>query len=421
MSFIALVDCNNFFVSCERLFNPKLHGKPVVVLSNNDGCIVARSQEAKALGIPMGAPHFQWKDFFERQGVIVLSSNFSLYGDISHRVMQTLAHFNPELEIYSVDEAFLQLTDKEPLEHCRLIRQKVLQWTGIPVSIGIARTKTRAKLANHLAKKTPSLEGVCFPSEEELSALYQNLPVEEIWGIGRRLAEYLRTKGVYSISQLCAKPDQWLRRHLTVIGQRTVWELKGTPCLQIDQVAESKQSIMTSRSFGRPILEESELLESVCAYAARGAEKLREEKSRACWLQVMIFTSPHQAEKERYKNQALLTFSEPTSYTPTLLSHATKGLKSIFKQGYVYKKAGVLLGGLVPEKCYQQDLFQRPDPEKEAKQKALMQLLDRVNDTYGPSSLHYLAEGTEKGWQMKRTFRSPCYTTEWADLLRIKT
>src|ERR1700722_3550082 len=389
---IALFVCTNFFFSCERLFNPKLIGRPVVVLSNNDGCIVARSQESKALGIPMGAPYFQWADFLKVHGAVVCSSNFALYGDLSHRVMQTLSHFNPELEIYSIDEAFLHIKGVDPLMHCRSIRQRVLQWTGIPISIGIAQTKTLAKVANRAAKKNPALHGLCFPSPKQLATILESLAVGEIWGIGHRLSTFLAKQGIYTAAQLRDQPDLWVKHHLTVVGLRTVWELRGMPCLNIEEITPVKQSIMTSRSFGRPVLTQEELVEAVCSYAARGGEKLREEDCLASWLQVFVMTS-RRNEGNYYGNQAHLTLPEPSDYTPTLLDYATRGLQTIFRSGYAYKKAGILLGGLVPTNRYQQDLFTKQDLPKEAKRKAAMALLDQANSKFGYQALKFASEG----------------------------
>lgn len=416
-SLVALVDCNNFYVSCERLFNPKLVGSPVVVLSNNDGCIVSRSQEAKALGIPMGAPLFKWADFLEKHKVVIRSSNYSLYGDLSHRVMQTLLHFNPQCEIYSIDEAFLSLTGVNPLTHCRFLKNKVLQWTGIPVSIGIASTKTLAKLANRSAKKNTLFDGVCFPSSGEIDTLLKTLPVAEIWGIGRRLSLFLAKKGIHSAAELCRQSDVWIKQHLSVTGLRLVWELRGKPCLHFEQNTPIKQSIMTSRSFGKPIFKHNELLEAVCTYAARGGKKLRKEKGKASWIQIFIMTSPH--KENHYSNQAHFLFPEPTNYTPTLLKRATECLNVIFRSGFAYKKAGVLLGGIVSENHFQQDLFIPQKRGEEAKKKKIMTLLDQANHTFGYQILQCASEGMAKSWEMKKDCRSACYTTRWPDLLKI--
>ena len=410
----ALVDCNNFFVSCERLFNPQLLGRPVVVLSNNDGCIVARSQEIKALGVPMGAPYFQWADFLKAHDAAICSSNFALYGDLSHRVMQTLATFNPDIEIYSIDEAFLNIT-QEPLQHCRLIREKVLQWTGIPVSIGIAPTKTLAKVANHTAKKNPLYGGVYFPTVQELNAVLDKLDPGEIWGIGRRLSAFLAKRGIHTAGQLRDMPDLWVKQNLSVVTLRTVWELQGTPCLDLEEVVSPKQTIMTSRSFGRPVTTQEQLLEAVCSYTARGAEKLREEGSLAGWLQVFTFTGVHHPA-----NYAHVVMPEPTDYTPTLLDFASRALRSIFRPGAVYKKAGILLGGLVPSSRYQPDLFTPQDPALASKRKTAMALLDEANNAFGYSVLQFASEGTLRPWQKKSNMRSACFTTRWSDLLTIR-
>jgi DNA polymerase V len=420
MSFIALVDCNNFFVSCERLFNPKLINRPVAVLSCNDGCIVARSQEIKAWGIPMGAPYFQWADFLEKRGAAVCSSNFALYADLSARVMQTLSYFNPTLEIYSIDEAFLLLEGVDnPLKHCRHIRQKVLQWTGIPVSIGIAPTKTLAKVASRVAKKNLDLNGVYLPSQTELDTILEKLEVGEIWGIGSRLSTFLAKRGIYTAAQLRDQPDLWIKHNLTVVGLRTIWELRGISCLDIEEVRPAKQSIMTSRSFGRPVFTQEEMLEALCTYAARGAEKLREEESLASWLQIFIMTSFHHHE-EYYGNHAHFLLPQPTDFTPTFLNCVSRGLKAIFRPGFAYKKGGILLGGIVPANNYQQDLFIKQDLAEEAKRKAAMTLLDKANGQFGYKVLQFASEGIDRPWKMKQQMRSACFTTRWSELLTIK-
>ena len=408
MSFIALVDCNNFYVSCERLFNPRLIGRPVVVLSNNDGCIIARSQESKNLGVPMGAPYFQWADFFKAHDVSICSSNFALYGDLSHRVMQTLSHFCPDMEIYSIDEAFLHM-DEEPLQQCRIIREKVLQWTGIPVSIGIAPTKTLAKVANHIAKKNPQHKSVYFPSSQDLNAVLDQLDTVEIWGIGRRTASFLATKGIHTAGQLRDLPDIWVKKNLSVTGLRTVWELRGIPCSDLEEIASPKQTIMTSRSFGQPVTTQEHLLEAICTFTARGAEKLREEGSLASWLQVFTLTGGH----------THVTLPEPTDYTPTLLDYASRAIRSIFRPGLAYKKAGILLGGLVPACRYQPDLFTSQDPVTALKRKTAMALLDQANHDFGYNVLQFASQGTICPWKKKSNMRSAAFTTRWAELLTI--
>lgn len=407
MSSIALVDCNNFFVSCERVFDPSLIGRPVVVLSSNDGCIIARSNEAKALGIPMGAPLFEWADLMERHKVHVCSSNFPLYGDLSHRVMRILTHFNPDIEIYSVDEAFLAM---DGVADPQVIRDKVLQWTGIPVSIGVAPTKTLAKVATKKAKKRPN--GVFTPTLDELSTILETLPVSDIWGIGRRLTRFLAKKGIFTAAQLRDQEDIWLKKNLSITGLRTAWELRGQPSLPFDEEPPAKQSIMTSRSFGRPLLAHEELAEALSAFATRGAEKLREEERLANWLQIFVIT------KEEGSAYAFTTLPEPTSYTPTLISYAKQALQTLYKPGLTYKKAGILLGDLVPETCYQRGLFmQNRDTAQERK---AMDLLDHANEKFGYDILHFAAVGVTHGWKRKSELKSPSYTTNWNDLLTIR-
>ncbi len=421
MSFIALVDCNNFFVSCERVFNPHLIGKPVVVLSNNDGCIVARSQEAKALGIPMGAPLFHWVDFLNQKKVHILSSNFSLYGDMSHRVMSILAQSHPELEIYSIDEAFLSLEHMHhPQQHCQSLRQKILQWTGIPVSFGIALTKTLAKAANRFAKQNPACEGVfgLLEKEKTQEALHM-LPVEDVWGIGRRMGQTLSKKGIFTAAQYSAQEDRWIQNVFSVVGVRVAWELRGTPCFSFEEGPASKKSIMTSRSFGHPILFKEEMEEAVASFAGRGAEKLRKEGCMASWLQVFLRTSPHREDAVFYSNQAHMTLSEPSDYTPLLIQAAKQALHAIFRPGYAYKKAGILLGGLVASGSFQQDLFVERNVEKEEKQKKTMALLDHINHRFGDSTLFFGARGITRPWQGRRSQCSPCFTTQWKDLLTV--
>ncbi len=412
MSSIALVDCNNFFVSCERVFNPELRNRPVVVLSSNDGCIIARSAEAKALKIEMGAPLFKWADFLRAHDVVVCSSNFALYGDLSGRVMATLARFNPEMEVYSVDEAFMQLPKgRDSTQHCRLIREKVWQRTGIPVSIGVAPSKTLAKIAARAAKRDAHLQGVCAP--ESFDFILDSLPVQEIWGIGKRLTTRLAKRGIFTAAQLAGLEDEAVKKMLSVVALRTVWELRGIPCLEVEDSENAKQSIMTSRSFGRPILSKNELSEAVATYVARAGEKLREQQSLACWLQLFLMG-------KEYNNRVAIHLPEPTSYTPTLLKHAMHCLDTIYQPGFAYKKAGILLGDLVSNTSYQPTLFGPKSPQEFAKEQKVMQLIDKAKEQFGHPVLQFAAEGTEKRWQTKRELRSSCFTTRWDELLTIQ-
>ena len=408
----ALVDCNNFYVSCERVFNPALVGKPVVVLSNNDGCAIARSKEAKELGIPMGAPAFQYQDIFQKHKIICCSSNYTLYGDMSRRVMQTLRLFSPDVQIYSIDEAFM-LVEGGVL--CRQARKTVLQHTGIPVSIGIAPTKTLAKIANHLAKKDPALEGVFHlsdPAQQE--AVLRTFPVKEIWGIGRQLTLFLNQHGIETAWQLRNADDVWVKKHLTVVGLRTVWELRGDSCLALEEASPSKKSIISSRSFGKAVTDWRDLEEAIASYTARAAEKMRTQESLASAIGVMIESKGD--SDGVYSNHRFLTLPCPTDYTPDLITHAKMLLKPIFRAGMRYRKVAVFLEGLVPTNAFQPDLFFKGPS---AKQKVLMQFIDQTNRNFGRKVLSLAAEGTRQPWKMKRSLLSPRFTTRWDELLTI--
>lgn len=416
-NWVALVDCNNFFVSVERLFDPNLMKKPVVILSTNDGCIISRSEEAKAFGIPMGAPFFEWKEFLEKRGVIYRSSNFPLYADMSNRVMQTLAELNPEIEIYSVDEAFLFFEDKEvSLASMEKLREIILKWIGIPVSIGIAPTKTLAKAAGKRAKKTKKGAFGLF-TKEQIDNHLSTLATEDIWGIGRRISAFLAKRGIKSALDFANQDEAWIKKHLSVTSLKTALELRGIPCLIHEEIA-SKQSIMTSRSFGTFIYKKEEIAEALSNFATRGAEKLREEGCRATFLDVFIMTS--YGIENFYGNQAHITFPEPTNYTPDFIHAAKKGLEAIFRPDLPYKRGGVLLGGLVPETAYQRDLFQMAkDDDKKVR---LMEVLDHSKAKFGYDIIQYASSGTQREkpmWKSKRDILSPCYTTRWSDLLTI--
>ncbi len=362
-SLFALVDCNNFYVSCERVFNPLLCNKPVVVLSNNDGCAVARSNEAKALGIPMGAPAFQYAALFKKNKVVVLSSNYTLYGQMSHRVMQTLAQFTPDFEIYSIDEAFLQFID-EPglLPNAQKIKQTVWQWTGIPVSIGIAPTKTLAKVANRYAKKHLPQEGIFMLNDPELQkTILTDFPVEDVWGIGRQISHLLYRNGIRTAWEFACMEDRWIKKNLSVVGLRTAWELRGVSCLSLQEAAPPKKSIVCSRSFGREVFDEADLAEALATYVATAAEKLRAQGSIAAFIEVFLNTNRFK-EENYYGNAIHLTLPQATDYTPFLIHYAKHGLHKIYKSGFGYKKIGVLLGGLVSSKALQRDLFLKKNP-----------------------------------------------------------
>lgn len=415
----ALVDCNNFYASCERVFRPKLRNVPVVVLSNNDGCVIARSKEAKQLGIPMGAPAFKYAEIFRQQGVAVCSSNYTLYGDMSSRVMQTLSRFSPDIQVYSIDEAFLLFEPHRAKEVSGELRKTVQKWTGIPVSVGIAPTKTLAKVANHCAKKNTESDGVFLLVDPALQeSILRELPVGEVWGIGRQIAETLNRHSIRTAWQLREAEDGWIKKHLSVVGLRTVWELRGVSCLELEDAPQSKKSIMCAKSFGRPVFELCELEEAVAAYMARAAEKVRLQKSVAGFIQVFLTTNPHQFE-EYYGNRAQVVLPQPTAYTPDLIHYAKQALKSIFVPGLRYKKAGVLLGGFEAEGGFQLDLFEANDHLLE-KQRAIMSLMDKANKQYGKKVLRMAAEGAKQPWKARASSCSPRFTTQWDELVKVR-
>jgi DNA polymerase V len=415
----ALIDCNNFYASCERVFNPKLIGKPLVVLSNNDGCVIARSKEAKSLGIPMGAPAFQYAELFKKHQVIVCSSNFALYGDMSHRVMQTIEQFAPEMQVYSIDEAFLLLDDPQAKEFCQDIKKTVLQWTGIPVSIGLSNTKTLAKAANHIAKKNASTEGVFALDTPGLQeAVLKEFPVQDVWGIGRQTTEFLSRYNMKYAWDFANADDVWIKKHLSIRGLRTAWELRGISCLEFDLAPSSKKSIMSSRSFSCPVTSLEDLCEAIASYTSCAAEKLRDEGSLATYLEVFLTTSPHAAEPV-YANKVNIKLPQPSAFTPHLISYAKQGLQSIYRPGRLYKKTGLILYGLVSADCFQQDLFVKQDRGLK-KQEAIMHLMDEANKRFGKDIIKFAAEGVKQKWKMKQDKRSPCYTTRWDDLLTLQ-
>ena len=415
-SVFALVDCNNFYVSCERVFNPQLQGGAVVVLSNNDGCVVARSEEAKALGIAMGVPAFQIRHLIRAHDVQVFSSNYALYGDMSQRVMQTLAQFTPNLEVYSIDEAFLGLsgfTSRNLTECGRTVRATVKQWTGIPVSVGIAETKTLAKVANHVAKRLRDNYGVFdLTACLDRDALLAGTPVEDVWGVGPNYARFLKRHGITTALALRDMDERWIGRHMGVVGRRLVMELRGISCLALEDCPPPKQGITVSRSFGRPVTSLTEMREAVASYTSRAAEKLRQERLAANVLSVFLMTNPFKDEPQ-YSNAATIKLPVATDSTSDLLRQALPGVELIFREGYRYKKAGVMLTALRPASHVQGDLFDYHDRERSSR---LMRALDRLNDHMGAGTLRYAAEGLTQRWKTKFERRSPAYTTNWRDL-----
>ena len=417
----ALVDCNNFYASCERLFQPKLNGKPIVVLSNNDGCIVARSNEAKAVGIPMGAPLFQVKHLVKKHGVHVFSSNYALYGDLSHRVMEVLRQIECHVEVYSIDEAFISLPVNKRWDRLRYVaelRKRVGQQVGIPVSIGIATTKTLSKLANRVAKKDP--RGVFdLVDNSQTDLILQSMEVGDVWGIGKRSTEKLNQYGIRTALDLKQADEKLIRKLLTVVGSRTLSELNGIPCISLEQSPPCPKSIITSRSFGHPVATFEELREAVINYVSVAAEKLRRQNVEADHLNVFITTGPFD-KNAVFSNNQTVSLTSPTASTPALIEAAVHGLKKIFREGYLYRKAGVLLTGIVKPGFRQQDLFSVASPSKE--DKPLMAALDAINEKFGRRTIQFgMTVAGDKQWAMQQTQRSPAYTTSWNELPVVKT
>lgn len=412
---IAIVDCNNCYVSCERVFNPRLIGVPVVVLSNNDGCVIARSEEAKQLGIKMGDPAFKSEALFRRHGVQVLSSNYALYGDMSARVMETIRSMADHLEVYSIDEAFVTLEPWQRAEFARELRSRIRQWTGIPVSIGIAPTKTLAKLANRIAKKNPALGGVFdLTAAEQPDETLNSIACGDLWGIGRRLAPRLAQNGIHTALDLKRADPAWVRRELGVVGERIVRELNGTSCLALEEVPAQQKGMASAKSFGRPITALEDLESALATYTAGVAEKLRAGKLLAAQLQVFLTTNPFQPNQPQYTPSAFTTLLEPTNHTPTLISAALGLLRQIYRPGYQYKKTGLMLTDLTSEGEVQLALF--ATTKSDPKRVALASAVDRLNKQLGRNTVRYGAMGTTPKWGMRQNRKSQGFTTHWAEL-----
>ena len=418
---IALIDANNFYVSCERVFNPHLEGKPVVVLSNNDGCAVARSNEVKALGVKMGQPWFQLKDLARKHNIIAYSSNYTLYADMSHRVMTILSMFSPRQEIYSIDECFLDLTGFSNLaQYGQQIRQRIKQWAGLPVCVGIASTKTLAKLANHIAKKFPQLDGVCNlngVSAFEQDIWYKRIEVGEIWGIGRRLAPKLHQYGIQTVYDLKYTSPTILRNKFSVVMEKIVRELNGTACIELEEVTPPKKEIVCSRSFGVRITQLPELEEAVSLYMRRASEKLRRQHSYAGAVSVFINTSRFNKPHENYWNETTVPLPTHTDSTILLTKTVLWGLRRIYRRGFEYQKAGVRLSGLVSAQTRQTDLFGLL-PKGYTSQE-LIEVVDQINNRMGNGTIRLTSEGLQQNWMMKREKMSQEYTTDWDELLSV--
>jgi len=418
----ALVDVNSFYASCETVFRPDLRGKPVVVLSNNDGCVIARSAEAKKLQVPMGAPYFKLKDEFRKHGVHIFSSNYALYADMSNRVMTTLEGMAPAVEIYSIDEAFMNLGGMsriEPLEDFgRRVRARIKQETHLIVGVGIAPTKTLAKLANHAAKKWSKTGGVLDLSNiERQRKLMALVPVEDVWGVGRRISKKLNAMGVITAKDLSEQSTYIIRKHFNVVMERTVRELRGEPCLELEEFAPTKQQIVCSRSFSSRITEYIYMRQAVCSFAERAAEKLRKERQYCKQIAVFVRTSPHAEGEVFYGNQASRKLLTPSNDTRDIIRVAMDALDDIWVDGHRYMKAGVMLGDFFSQGVSQLNLFDeyRPQPNSEA----LMRVIDGLNQS-GKANLFFAGQGIGRSWAMKREMLSPAYTTRFADLPVVK-
>lgn len=418
---IALVDCNNFFVSCERLFNPKLVGKPVAVLSSNDGCVIARSNELKALGVAMGAPAFECADIFKKYKVITLSSNFTLYADISSRVMQVLGQWCGDVEEYSIDEAFLKLpasiqTIDQALDLGQKLRDAVLKSTGIPVSIGIAPTKTLAKAANKAAKKNLALNSVhCVTQSEHIQTLLHGMPVRDIWGIGHAYEQLLIKNKIITAYQLTQCADAWIKKNMTMVGLKMVWELRGKPCLTIQDCIQPAKSIIRSRSFGMVVTGKQDMQQAIAVHAARAGEKLR--AAHQVTGHITVFVVLRLLAGMPWRNEYRSCTIQHTSHSPDLINTTKQLLESLFQQGYEYKKCGIVFTDLLQQDQLQASLLDIPSNPKSLQ---AMQVMDTLNQRMGPNTVYFAAMGTIRSWQAKRNHKSQDFTTDWNQLPKVK-
>lgn len=419
----ALCDVNSFYASCETVFRPDLKGRPVVVLSNNDGCVIARSAEAKPF-VKMGEPYFKQKDLFRRYGIIAFSSNYELYADMSNRVMTTLEELSPRCEIYSIDEAFCDLTGvrncRDLTDFGREIRETVLRRTHLTVGVGIAQTKTLAKLANHAAKQWQRQTGgvVDLSNLERQRKLMSLLPVDEVWGVGCRISKKLESMGIKTVLQLADTDIRFIRKHFNVVLERTVRELRGEPCLGLEEFAPVKQEIVCSRSFGGRITEYHEMRQAICSYASRAAEKLRGEHQYCRFISAFVKTSPFALNEPYYGNSASVKLLIPTQDSRDIIAAATKCLDAIWRDGHRYQKAGVMLGDFYSQGVAQLNLFDDNAPRQNSEK--LMEVLDHLNAKDGRGTLYFAGQGIQTAWQMKREMLSPRYTTRYSDLLKVK-
>ena len=414
---IALVDCNNFYASCERVFNPKIEKKPVIVLSNNDGCVIARSNEAKTLGIKMGHPAFKLKNLIEEYNINVFSTNFALYGDLSKRVMNVMSTEVEKMEIYSIDEAFLDFTDYASKERGVAIREKVKKWTGIPVSVGIAQTKVLAKVAAHIAKKHTKAGVFMFDDKNLIRRALNVFAVEDLWGVGTKTAQKLKAVGIHTALQFRQCDSNWVNRNLSVNGVRLQKELFGEVCYPLELTRKRKQNICTARSFGSEIKKLSKLKEAIGSYANTCATKLRKEKSCCATVSVFLSTNPFNPQAKQYNPYKVIQLNVPTNDSMEIVKFAIKGLESIYRDDCIYKKAGVIVGRTVPQGQTQLSLFDSLD---RGKRKNINIAVDKVNSLMGKNKIHLAVEGNGRKWKLKQERLSPCYTTRFAEILEVR-
>lgn len=418
---IALIDCNNFYVSCERVFQPQLIGKPVVVLSNNDGCAIARSEEAKAIGVKMGTPIHMIQQLVKEHNIQIRSSNYTLYGDMSNRVMNIIKSFAPRVEVYSIDEIFVDFSEfkYENLEDLgKRIKQTVEQFTSIPVSVGIAPTKTLAKMANRYAKKTKREIGVHLANTPELiQQMLQFTEVGNIWGVGHQYAKLLLQNNIQTAADFIQAPEEWIRKNMAVVGQRTMNELKGLPCLKWEEKPPAKKNICTSRSFGKIITNKREIQQALGAHTATCAARLRTGKICARRIHVFIQTNPFRKDDEQYFADITINLIVATNSSHELIRYSMKALERIFQSGYNYHKAGVMVLDLLPTNQIQLGIFDTRDREKEA---SLMKALDTTNKSFGRDVVRYGVQGYNKAWKLRAEYLSKCYTTRFDQLMILK-
>ncbi|MBC7411528.1 MAG: Y-family DNA polymerase [Bacteroidia bacterium] len=416
----GIVDCNNFYASCERVFNPKLENKPVVILSNNDGCIIARSNEAKALGIPMGAPVFKFNDILIANKVNVFSSNYALYGDMSERVMTTIASFVGDIEIYSIDECFLDFTGYQYLKlpaFASELKTNVKKHTGIPISIGIAPTKTLAKVANRASKKSSELNGVCIlDNTTKIENILKTFPIEDVWGIGRKYAIFLKSNNINTAYELTQANNYWIKQHLKTVGLRTVQELRGIPCNDLELEPNDKKTVCTARSFGKSLTNFVTVAEALANYASVCTEKIRKQKSATNCVTVFLKTNRYRASEPQYYQIKSMELNVATNNTPKIIECSHELLKNIWKQGYNYSKCGIILSNLIPENNVQQSLFDNGDT---VSNKITMNLLDIINKRHGKNTLKLATQGFKQEWKAKQDNLSKKYTTDWKEILKI--